>query len=138
MLLVEDDPVDEELVRMALPKKTPYELVAVQDGEQALDYLLRRGAAAGRPPAPPDLVILDLQLPKVSGLEVLRRARAEPALALTPIVILSSSKEPRDLEACARAGANSFVWKAVDVEAFNRSVGLLERYWLEAHVGPGR
>ncbi len=136
VLLVEDDALDEELLRMALRRKTPYDLQVARDGHEALQFLLREGPFAARPARPPDLVILDLQLPKLSDLEVLTSARARPELATVPIVVLSSSREPRDLEACARAGANSFVWKSADPARFNESVALLERYWLDVHERP--
>lgn len=125
MLLVEDDAEDAELFRAALAKPDELDIVVARDGQEALDRL-----AAGPPPA---LVVLDLQLPRVHGLDVLRRLRANPALRAVPVVIFSSSSEPEDRAACAEAGANSYVRKPVDFDQFQRAVALIEAYWLTLH-----
>lgn len=131
ILLVEDNPDDEALTLRALKKNHILNPVAVaRDGVEALDYLLARGPHQAQPPPLPQVVLLDLKLPKVDGLEVLRRLRAEPATRLLPVVVLTSSNEERDLVESYRLGANSYVRKPVDFAAFIEAVRQLGLYWL--------
>jgi two-component system response regulator len=132
ILLVEDNDDDAELTRMAFQRaRIDNELVRVHDGVEALDYLFRRGDYAGRgADTDPSVVLLDLNLPRVDGLEVLRAVRAEPATRNTPIVVLTSSNTDRDRLAAYEAAANSFLQKPVDFDRFivaAREIGL---YWL--------
>lgn len=132
ILLVEDNPDDEELTLMALKQHHILnEVVVVRDGEEALDYLFGTGNFAGRDPKQlPQLVLLDLKLPKVSGLEVLERLRAEPRTSLIPVVILTSSSEEEDILASYRLRANSYVRKPVEFHRFAEAVRQLGMYWL--------
>lgn len=138
ILLVEDDPGDEELALLALrTRRAKSEVVVVRDGVEALDYLFARGSFAERDPSiPPDLVLLDLKLPKLNGIEVLRKIRAEPATRLVPVVILTSSNEEKDLLSAYDAGVNSYIRKPVDFAAFAEAARQLETYWLVLNHGP--
>lgn len=102
-----------------------------RDGAEALDFLFGRGQYAGRDTSQqPFFVLLDIKLPKLSGLEVLRSIRANPLTALVPVIMLTSSSEQSDLLACYRSGANSFVHKPVDFASFTQKLGCLQTYWL--------
>jgi two-component system response regulator len=138
ILLVEDNPRDEELTLRALQKHNiRNEVVVAHDGAEALDYLLARGAYAGRGAfALPEVVLLDLKLPKIDGLEVLRRIRSEEKTKLLPVVILTSSDEERDLLEGYQAGCNSYVRKPVDFQEFVEAVRQLGLYWLVLNEGP--
>ena len=130
ILLVEDNPDDEELTKIALRKaKISNEIDVAHDGAEALDYLFGRGAFAGKAHTP-QVVFLDLKLPKVDGLEVLKQIRLNEKTRLLPVVILTSSKEEKDLIAGYRNGANSYIVKPVDFEEFMNSVQQLGNYWL--------
>jgi two-component system response regulator len=130
--LVEDNPHDVELTLRAFRKsKVLNEIVVVRDGVEALDYLFTTGAFAGRDPnASPEVVLLDLKLPKVDGLEVLRRMRADERTRRTPVVVLTSSGEERDILTSYNLGANSFVRKPVDFNQFLEAAQQLGLYWL--------
>lgn len=132
ILLVEDNPDDEELTLHAFEKnRIGNEVVVARDGVQALDYLFCTGAWAGRTPCvPPALVLLDLKLPKVDGLEVLQRIRADERTRLLPVVILTSSNEDEDRLRGYALGANSYVRKPVDFDEFVRAAGQVGMYWL--------
>jgi two-component system response regulator len=132
ILLVEDNPDDVELTLRAFRKSNvANEVIIVRDGVEALDYLFATGQYAGRDPnALPQVVLLDLQLPRVGGLEVLQRVRSHPKTKLLPVVILTSSTEERDLMSGYSLGANSYVRKPVDFEQFADSVKQLGLYWL--------
>ena len=136
ILLVEDNPNDELLTLRALKKNNiKNEVVVAHDGVEALDYLLGTGPYAGSPPPPlPELVLLDLKLPRIDGLEVLKRLRAHPRTHLLPVVILTSSIEERDVAAGYGNGANSYVRKPVDFVAFMEAVRHLSLYWLVLNV----
>ena len=136
--LVEDDPNDEMLARRALRKIAPVEVVVARDGAEALEYLFATGAFADRPPDLPRLVLLDLKIPKVDGLEVLRRLRADERTRTLPVVILTSSCEPRDITAGYASGANSYVRKPVDAVEFGDAVSRVVAYWLELNESPIR
>jgi CheY-like chemotaxis protein len=132
ILLVEDNPDDVALTMRALKKNhIGNEVVVARDGVEALDYLFARGSHAGRDIRRlPVVVLLDLKLPKVDGLEVLRAVRENEATRLIPIVVLTSSGEESDIISGYRLGANSYVRKPVDFEQFNTAIGQLGLYWL--------
>ncbi len=138
ILLVEDDPNDAELVRRALKRGgTLASIVHVQDGAEALDYLYGRGAYAARGgPAHPKLMLLDLKLPKLTGLEVLREIRAHAELRRQVVVMLTSSREERDLQEAYQHGVNSYVVKAVNFEELMDSLSRLAHYWLRVNQLP--
>ena len=141
ILLVEDNPDDEALTLRALKKNNiANEIVVARDGAEALDYLFGTGAFAGRPAgAGPALIMLDLKLPKVDGLEVLRSLRARETTKLLPVVILTSSNEERDLVEGYGLGCNSYIRKPVDFAEFVEAVRTVGMYWLVLNqVPPGR
>lgn len=138
ILLVEDNPDDEVLTVRALKQHhVANDIVVARDGAQALEYLA--GAAErsrrGEPPLP-HLILLDLKLPKVDGLEVLERIRKDEATRLLPVVVLTSSREERDLVESYRLGANSYIRKPVDFNQFSESVRQLGLYWLVLNEAP--
>ncbi|HLK35579.1 MAG TPA: response regulator [Polyangiaceae bacterium] len=132
LLLVEDDPNDEALALRALRRhNVKSEIIVVRDGAEALDWLFARGSHAGRDTSLlPQAVLLDLKLPKVDGLEVLRTIRADPRTRRLPVVLLTSSKQDQDLIAGYDLGANSYVRKPVDFAHFADAVGQVGLYWL--------
>jgi two-component system response regulator len=138
ILLVEDNPDDELLTLRAL-KKTGFssQVVVARDGVEALDYLFASGPYSGRDPAVmPQLILLDLKLPRVDGLEVLKRLRSDERTRRLPVVILTSSREQRDMLDGYGLGANSYVRKPVDFEQFVRAVEQLKLYWLVLNEAP--
>jgi two-component system response regulator len=138
VLLVEDNQHDEELVLRALRKNNiKNEIVVMRDGAEAIDYLFATGAYASRNTAEqPTVILLDLKLPKIDGLEVLRRIRADGRTKLVPVVVLTSSKEDRDLVAGYASGANSFVRKPIEFTEFSDAIGRLGLYWLLLNEPP--
>lgn len=138
ILLVEDNPDDELLTLRALAKNNIMnEVVVVRDGAEALDFLFGRGVYATRDlRVMPTVTLLDLKLPKIDGLEVLRQVRANEQTRLLPIVILTSSKEEQDLLTGYRLGANSYVRKPVDFAQFVDAVRQLGLYWLVLNERP--
>jgi two-component system, response regulator len=138
LLLVEDNPSDIALPRRALQKgRVANELVVAEDGQEALDYLNGAGAWAGRDTSDiPALVLLDLKLPKIHGLEVLRQIRAGRCTRRLPVVILTTSKEEQDLAASYDLGVNSYVRKPVDFKEFARAIEELGVYWLLLNEPP--
>lgn len=138
ILLVEDNPDDEELTLLALKEsKILNEVIVTRDGVEALDYLFGTGKWAGRDPSQqPQIVLLDLKLPKVSGLEVLQRLRADPRTELIPVVVLTSSSEEEDVFASYRLRANSYVRKPVEFHRFVDAVRQLGIYWLLLNEAP--
>jgi two-component system response regulator len=132
ILLVEDNPDDEALTLRALKKNNiKNEVVVAHDGAEALDWIFARGVYAGRDASIlPQVVLLDLNLPKVSGLEVLKAVRDDPRTKRLPIVVLTSSKEEQDVIAGYDLGANSYVRKPVDFVAFTEAMRHLGMYWL--------
>jgi two-component system response regulator len=138
ILLVEDNPDDAELTMLALKQNNVGNAVKwVKDGAEALAYLLQRGQYASRAgQALPVLVLLDLKLPKIDGLEVLRQMRADPRARLTPVVILTSSGEERDIAQGYGLGANSYVRKPVDFAQFHEATRQLALYWLVLNQSP--
>ena len=140
ILLVEDNPDDVELTLRALKQyHVKNEITVVRDGAEALDYLFVTGAYADRDAnTMPAVVILDLKLPKVSGLEVLQRMRADERTELTPVVVLTSSKEEQDVVNSYKFGANSYVQKPVDFSQFIEAARQLGLYWLVINEPPPR
>lgn len=132
ILMVEDNPDDEELTLLALRQyRLANEIVVARDGEEALDYLFGRGAYAGRDTSEvPQLVLLDINLPKLNGIEVLEAIRADERTRYVPVVMLTTSREERDLVGSYRLGANSYIVKPVDFAQFTEAVRQLEMYWL--------
>lgn len=130
ILLVEDDPRDIELTLAALEENNlANEVVVVRDGEQALNYLHRRGDFALRAEGNPVVVLLDLKMPKMNGLEVLRAMKSDPTLKQVPVVVLTSSRESSDLEECYQQGVNAYVVKPVQFDEFVKSVQELGVFW---------
>ena len=140
ILLVEDSADDTELALRALRKRGVGDLVHVaRDGAEALEYLFGNGTGnAGSEAQTPHVVFLDLKLPKVSGLEVLRRMRLDERTRAVPVIILSSSREEADLRQAYLVGANSYIVKPVDYESFMEAVGTLGHYWLVLNQAAGR
>jgi CheY-like chemotaxis protein len=140
ILLVEDNPDDQELTRRALEENDiANEIVVAQDGAEALDYLFGQGRWADRDPdVQPQLVLLDLKLPKVDGLEVLRRIRADERTARLPVIVLTSSREESDVAESYGSGANSYVRKPVDFTEFREAVRQVGLYWLLLNEPPPR
>lgn len=140
ILLVEDNPDDEALTLRAFKKNNIMnEVVVAHDGVEALDFLFGTGSHAGRDVRDlPQVVLLDLKLPKLDGMEVLRRIRADERTSVLPVVILTSSKEERDLIEGYRQGCNSYVRKPVDFDEFLRAARQLGLYWLLLNEGPPR
>ena len=138
ILLVEDNPTDEELTRHAFSRyKVTNRLHVVRDGEEALDFLFARGPYAGRDVSNhPKVILLDIKLPKVDGHEVLRQVKADPRTATIPVVLLTSSREERDIVAGYRNGANSYIVKPVDFEQFTEAMRAVGMYWLLLNKPP--
>jgi CheY-like chemotaxis protein len=140
VLLVEDNANDEELTLRALALSNILnEIVVVRDGQEALDYLFGTGVHSGRDVGnPPQVVLLDINLPKVNGLDVLKRIRADERTRLLPVVILTSSAEDRDRLAAYHNHANSYICKPVDFDQFSAAVRDLGLYWLVLNQPPPR
>lgn len=137
ILLVEDNPDDIDLTLRALKKSNILnDVVVARDGEEALDYLFGTGAHANEPMPIPQVILLDLKLPRIGGIEVLRRLRANARTCFVPVVILTSSTEDRDLKRCYELGANSYVHKPVDFGQFVEATRALGVYWLALNVMP--
>lgn len=137
ILLVEDDPRDVELVLTALEEyNLANEVVIAHDGEEALDYLYRRGNFQIRPNGNPAVILLDLKLPKVNGLEVLQQIRADEKLRMTPVVVVTSSREERDLVESYKLGVNAYVVKPVDFHEFVNAVKELGVFWAVINEPP--
>ncbi|MGB8989020.1 MAG: response regulator [Candidatus Sulfotelmatobacter sp.] len=138
ILLVDDSPEDVELTIRALRRhKIANDIEVVEDGAEALDFLFCRGPYKERKfPHPPKLILLDLKLPKVDGLEVLRAMRADDRTKTIPVVILTSSKEQRDLIAGYNLGVNAFVQKPVDFEQFGEAIRHIGMFWVLVNQAP--
>jgi len=130
ILLVEDDPKDIELTLSALGEHNlANEIVVARDGVEALDYLYRRGEFALRPEGNPVVILLDIKMPRLDGLQVLKQLKADEHLRLIPIVILTSSRESRDLEECYQLGVNAYVVKPVRFTEFVNAVKEIGVFW---------
>jgi CheY-like chemotaxis protein len=140
ILLVEDNPTDAELTIRALKKNNlANKLVWVKDGAEALDFLFATGAYTGRNvTCPLKVVLLDLRLPKVDGMEVLRRIKGDERTRAIPVVVLTSSKEDRDVAESYQLGVNSFISKPVGFEEFAKTVSELGLYWLLVNRPPNQ
>jgi CheY-like chemotaxis protein len=137
ILLAEDNPEDVELTLAALSEhQLANEVVAVRDGSEALDYLRRRGAHAARPEGHPAVVLLDVKMPRVDGLEVLRQLKADAALRSIPVVMLTSSREESDLVESYRLGVNAYVVKPVEFREFIEAVKNLGLFWAVLNEPP--
>jgi CheY-like chemotaxis protein len=138
ILLVEDNPDDADLTLRAMKQGNILnQVIVASDGVQALDYLFGTGTYTGRDMSiMPTIVLLDLKLPKIDGLEVLRRLRADERTKLLPVVILTSSKEEQDLISSYKLGANSYIRKPVDFVQFTEAVQQLKLYWLLMNESP--
>jgi two-component system response regulator len=138
ILLVEDNQDDMDLALHALKReKLANNIFVVRDGEEALDFLFCRGAFTHRSfDHPPKLILLDLKLPKVDGMEVLRQIKSDPRTKTIPVVIMTSSKEERDLVAGYNLGANSYIQKPVDFDQFRETVKSVGLYWLVINQPP--
>lgn len=138
ILLVEDDPQDVELMLRALRSENVKSTVeVVRDGEEALDYLFCRGEYRNRPAdQPPTLVLLDLKLPKIGGLQVLHEVKSSTFCQSIPVVVLTSSGEQRDIAESYRLGVNSYIQKPVDIGEFRKAIRTLALYWLGVNRSP--
>ena len=136
--MVEDDPADEELALHALRNENLGNRIHVlRDGEEALDFIFYRGAYSGHPGnRTPKLILLDLKLPKLDGLEVLRQLKEDPHIRPIPVVILTSSREEQDLIRGYQLGVNSYIQKPVDFSQFRETIKQLGLYWLVVNQGP--
>jgi two-component system response regulator len=138
ILLVEDNAEDAELTIRALKKNNlANHIVHVSDGEAALDFIFARGAYSSRQVINvPRIILLDLKLPKVDGLEVLKAVKSDPRTKLIPVTVLTSSQEEKDIVECYRLGVNSYITKPVDFEKFIAAVNTLGLYWLLLNQPP--
>ena len=138
ILLVEDDPKDVQLTLHALRGgKLGNNIEVARDGEEALDFLFCRGPHSNRSPdIRPKLVLLDLKLPKVNGLEVLREIKSNPQTAAIPVAVLTSSREEKDMVESYRMGVNSYIQKPVDFEQFRETIKTLGLYWVVMNRAP--
>jgi len=137
ILIVEDDPNDVELTMTALSEyNLANEVVITRDGQQALDYLYCRGEFAGRPDDNPAVMLLDLKLPKVDGLEVLKRVKSDERLKMLPVVVLTSSHEEKDMMRSYSLGVNAYVVKPVDFHEFVNAVKELGAFWAIVNQPP--
>jgi two-component system response regulator len=138
VLLVDDSPEDVQLILHALQKAVPRDQVAVSNsGEDALDFLFARNAHAAREGAEqPRIILLDLNLPRMPGLEVLRQLRANDATRMLPVVVISASVEQRDIRNAMNTGANSYVRKSLDFARLSDAITLMAHYWLELNISP--
>lgn len=138
ILLVEDNPADIQITRRALrDSRIPVELIVVRDGQEAVDYLLRQGShAATASWRKPDLILLDLNLPRLTGREVLQRVRTTEMLRLVPVVVLSTSNRQEDVEDLYAGGANTYIEKPQDFARFVEVLQTIQRYWLDHALLP--
>jgi CheY-like chemotaxis protein len=137
ILMVEDDPKDVELTLTALEEyNLANEVIVTRDGEQALDYLYCRGEYKTRPSGNPAVVLLDLKLPKVDGLEVLKQIKSDGELRMIPVVVLTSSKEEKDMVASYKLGVNAYVVKPVDFHEFVNAIKELGVFWAVINEPP--
>lgn len=140
ILLVEDDPGDVEMIIEVLTRvaEVANEVVVARDGAEALDYLRHEGTFAGRGDGDPIVVLLDIKLPKLNGIEVLREMKGDARLKTVPVVMLTSSREPADLNECYRLGVNAYVVKPVKFEDFFEAVKTVGIFWAMLNERPPR
>jgi chemotaxis family two-component system response regulator Rcp1 len=138
ILLVEDNPADVKITQRALRESAfPVELLVVRDGQEAVDYLMRLGPHAGDAGwRSPDLILLDLNLPRLTGLEVLQRIRATPQLRTVPVLVLTTSKRHEDIQEMYAAGANTYIEKPQAFDRFVQVLQTIQRYWLDTALLP--
>jgi CheY-like chemotaxis protein len=136
ILLVEDNPDHAELTRRALNKEGGHKVTWVKDGQEALDYLGRTGAWAGRTGPTPAVILLDIGLPKIGGHDVLRAIKGDDRVRFIPVIMLTTSGDPGDVHRCYDLGANSYVVKALDFTDFLARVKAIKDYWLNTNVYP--
>ena len=138
ILIAEDNPTDEALILRAFKKSNvSSQIIVVRDGAEAVDFLFCQGAYKNRDPRDlPQLILLDMKLPKLTGLEVLRRIRANKHTRLLPVIMLTSSKEEQDLIESYQSGANSYISKPIDYDEFLEAVRQLSVYWLLLNEPP--
>ncbi len=138
ILLVEDNPADVKITQRALRESgLPVDLIVVRDGQEAVDYLLRQGAhAASADWRRPDLILLDLNLPGMTGRQVLERVRTTPALQAVPVVVLTTSRRQEDIQQMYAGGANTYIEKPQDFGRFVQALQTIHRYWLELALLP--
>jgi CheY-like chemotaxis protein len=138
ILLVEDNPADVKITERALRESAvPVELFVVRDGQEAVDYLLRQGAHANDAHwRSPDLILLDLNLPRLTGRQVLERIRSTPALRAVPVVVLTTSRRQEDVQEMYAAGANTYIEKPQDFARFVQVLQTIHRYWLDTALLP--
>jgi len=137
ILLVEDNPADAELTMRALRKgNLANHITWVKDGVQALEFIFREGAYAGRPDEHPKLILLDIKLPKVDGIEVLKRIKTHEHTRVIPVVMVTSSAEGRDIADSYKLGANSYVVKPVEFDQFIETLGKAGFYWMLVNKAP--
>ncbi len=137
ILVVDDHPNNVELIVSALAEQDfPHEIVVARDGAEALDYLFRRGAFAGHNDAPPDVVLLDLKMPRVDGFEFLRELRANDPFKMIPVVVFTSSGDEGDRLKSFQLGANAYVEKPVDYEEFLQAIHAISAFWAVLNQPP--
>lgn len=137
ILLVDDSPRDTEMVLDALERHNVANAIeTLHDGAEALDYLYCRGAFAGRTDGNPAVILLDLKMPKVDGMEVLRQVKNDPALRMIPVVVMTSSREEQDVLRTYQLGVNAYVVKPVDFEQFTSAVARLGAFWAVVNEPP--
>jgi chemotaxis family two-component system response regulator Rcp1 len=140
ILLVEDNPADVKITQRALRDNgSPVDLLVARDGQEAVEYLLRQGAHADDPEwRIPDLILLDLNLPRLTGRQVLERIRNTPALRSTPVVVLTTSRRQEDIQEMYAAGANTYIEKPQDFNRFVQVLQTIQLYWLDTALLPPR
>ncbi len=137
ILLVEDNPADVQIAQRALGAcASPVELIVVRDGQEAVDYLRPGGNGAAESRRTPDLILLDMNLPRMNGLDVLRHIRANPALCGVPVVVLTTSRRPEDVRRMYAAGANTYIEKPQEFGRFVEVLRTIQRYWLDTALLP--
>jgi len=137
ILMVDDSPRDTELTISALSQNNlANEVIALSDGSEALDYLYRRGLFANRVAGNPAVVLLDLKMPKINGLEVLRQLKSDPQLKMTPVVVMTSSREEQDLITSYQLGVNAYIVKPVQFQEFVEAVKLVGAFWAVVNEPP--
>ncbi|CAN2039921.1 Response regulator Rcp1 [Candidatus Magnetomoraceae bacterium gMMP-15] len=137
ILMVEDNPLDEELALISLKDNNIVNNIhVVRDGEEAINFIFRKGKYAERHSCNPKLILLDLKLPKINGIEVLKAIRSDPSTKSIPVVVLTSSQLEKDIKECYELGVNSYIVKPVDFEQFTKVVSNMGFYWLLINEPP--